>query len=126
MSPEDQAALLDPRPDLPGSRLWEILLELLASSRDNPRGLYGLIKGFRGAGCTLEWSDGSWVLTPVIDPTRQVSIFADWQEWVSEVNSWLAPHGDQVAAALSRLPGPAQVTDNTASAAVPPPDAWVP
>ena len=86
----------DPRPDLGDSERWEELLALLEVDKDDPRGLYGRIRGFRASGCVLKWRGDAWMLAPVLDTTGTVSVWPNWASWDQDVRSWLVPYSARI------------------------------
>ncbi len=98
----------DPRPDLPGSALWSQLLLLASGDADDPHGTYGRLLGARACGGLLERRGSSWKLSPTIDPTEQLSVWADRAAWEADAERWLKPRAQEVTRLLRQLPGPAE------------------
>ncbi len=99
----------DPRPDLPGSALWGQLLRLAAGDADDPTGTYGRLKACRACGGVLEWRGDRWRLAPTIDPSEQMSVWADGAAWDRDAERWLRPHSRQILELLRQLPPPEEV-----------------
>ena len=96
----------DPRPDLPGSALWGQLLRLAAGDADDPAGTYGRLKAARACGVLLERRGNGWKLSPTIDPTERLSVWADRDAWDRDAERWLRPHSRRILKLLRQLPPP--------------------
>ena len=97
---DDDHWLTDPRPDLPGSDVYEGLFRLEYPVSGNlQHGLYGVLRGLRciGAGAR-RLASGAARLTPPSDMDREV--------WAA----FLEPHRGRLADLMGRLEGPAVMT----------------
>lgn len=95
----------DPRPDLPGSDLWERLLHLPLDA-DDPQGVYGRLLAARACGAVLDLRAGRWKLAPTLDPTERVSVWATRADWDRDAATWLQPKCREIVTLLGRLPIP--------------------
>lgn len=96
----------DPRPDLPGTELWALLLQFASDDACDPQGVYGRLLGARACGAVLERSKGRWTLAPTIDPRERLSVWADRESWDRDAESWLTPTSRAIVTLLGRLPVP--------------------
>ncbi len=94
----------DPRPDLPGSALWARLLQLASGDAADPYGVYGRLLGARACGAVLERRGRSWKLTPTVDPSERLSVWADQAAWDADAERWLRPRAAEITALLRHLP----------------------
>ena len=98
----------DPRPDLPRSDLWSVLLRLAAGDASDPAGTYGRLKAARACGAVLQWHGDRWRLAATIDPREQDSVWATEADWQVDAEKWLRPRAQEIAALLRRLRPPGQ------------------
>ena len=96
----------DPRPDLDGSERWQALLLLASGDASDPHGTYGRLLAARACGAVLERRGSSWKLSPTVDPTEQLSVWATEADWQADARKWLRPRAQEIAALLRQLPPP--------------------
>lgn len=98
----------DPRPDLPGSGHWHLLLLLAARDADDPQGTYGRLLAARACGAVLVARGGRWKIEPTVDPDERLSVWQDRESWDRDAATWLGPRTKEITSLLRRLPGQGQ------------------